>query len=243
MKFDDPKFNLMAEYPVQFCMPVFFGPSPDYVTKPSLSNGTGFIVRIGRNVLGVTCYHVLQAYREQRATLASSRFNFGPFMIDPDDYVIDEDPALDLATFDFATVALSETDLKGAKFVEPRDWPPGPVGNQDVLAFAGLPGVWRKHAGRLHLEFHSFSSGATGVDSLSDKHLVTQIYMEDTLAVFKDGFAKASLGGMSGGPVFAWRTSVRDAELVGVIYEYQEDLDLLCIRRTSCIEENGSLRR
>jgi hypothetical protein len=50
------------------------------------------------------------------------------------------------------------------------------------------------------------------------------------------------LGGLSGGPVFAWRkTPVLVAELVGFIYEYQESLDLMFVRSAAVIREDGRL--
>jgi hypothetical protein len=52
------------------------------------------------------------------------------------------------------------------------------------------------------------------------------------------------LGGLSGGPVFVWRRGViARAELIGFIKEYQENLDLLYVRRANCITVDGILVR
>ena len=52
------------------------------------------------------------------------------------------------------------------------------------------------------------------------------------------------LGGMSGGPVLQERTStsgIITLEVVGFIYEYEDNLDALLIRPATCLNEDGTL--
>jgi hypothetical protein len=242
MPFENPRHEVLANYPISFCVPVFFGDFPASDGAAPVSNGSGCIVMLHGRAIGVTCYHVVEAYRGRRRHSPATHFNFGPFLLDPDEYLIDQDPVLDIVTLDLTEYVSSSRDLRGTSLIQPREWPPRSVSDTDVLCFAGLPGVWRESIGSSHLRFYSFSSGATGTDSVGDLHLITRIYMDDTLEVLREGLVVGSLGGMSGGPVFAWRRDpILHGEFVGIIKEYQETLDLLYIRRATCITAVGQL--
>ena len=66
--------------------------------------------------------------------------------------------------------------------------------------------------------------------------------MEECSVQINHGLVLGSLGGMSGGPVFAWRIKpILRAELVGFIYEYHEGFDLLGIRDAAALKRDGSL--
>jgi hypothetical protein len=240
--FDDPRYHALAEFPVRFCVPVFFGEFPSEPGARPVSNGCGCILRVDNRLIGITCQHVVQGFRDRVTEVPRTQFTFGPYLINPDEALIDENARLDLATFDLTETTPDPIQLKGMSVIEPNRWPPEAVSTNDVLAFAGLPGVWRESIGSTHLRFYSFSSGATGVDAISEDHFITQVYVEDTLEVLRDGMVVGSLAGMSGGPVFVWRDgSVLHAEFVGVIKEYQESLSLLYIRRVTCVDANGQI--
>lgn len=155
--------------------------------------------------MGITCHHVLKGFRERRLH-GPAVFQFGPIRVDPELHLISESSGLDLATVDFtAYLDASYNGVPRAICVEPFRWPPAEVDREDVLALAGFPGVWRDQVDINHLRFYSFSSGATPVESSGDKHLVTRIKIEECVVDLRDGLVLGSLGGLSGGPVFAWR--------------------------------------
>ena len=191
----------------------------------------------------MTCHHVLKAFRGGRPLGGQGFFQFGPIRFDPENHLLSEDESADLATFDLTQyLDLPGNGIERAKCIEPTAWPPRQVESDDVLALAGFPGIWRNQIDVGHLQFYSFSSGATGVDARGDRHLVTRIQIQQCLVDINRGLVTGSLGGLSGGPVFAWRKSpVLFAELVGFIIEYQEALDLMYIRRASCMNEAGQL--
>ena len=84
--------------------------------------------------------------------------------------------------------------------------------------------------------------GPAAVASLGESHLQTRLDLSESISVLRDGLVLGDLGGLSGGPVMVWRTGpVLHAELVGVAVEYQESLDLLYVRRATCLDRNGSL--
>jgi len=112
----------------------------------------------------------------------------------------------------------------------------------DVLCLAGFPGIWRDQVSLGYLRFYSFSSGASEVLAVTDNQIVTTVKAEACIWQINHGKVLGSLGGLSGGPVFAWRkTPILIAELVGFIYEYQENLDLMLVRSAGVIREDGGL--
>lgn len=90
------------------------------------------------------------------------------------------------------------------------------------------------------MTFNSFSLGASEITAVGGNHLVCQLNREYWITSFGTTDVDfRELGGMSGGPVFAWRGL--KADLVGFIYEYSQTLDLLYIRSAHCIDVNGKL--
>ncbi len=232
----------LRAYAVRLAQPVFFGESPNNTYAAALSSGSGCFVLLGERMVGVTCHHVLSGFRAKRAVIPAV-FQFGPIRVDPERHLISESHALDLATFDFTQYLDAEHNgVPRPSCIEPRQWPPGDVSEEDVLALAGYPGIWRDQVDLNHLRFYSFSHGATGVDARGDTHLVTQLRLDDCMNQINEGLVLGSIGGMSGGPVFAWRkTPILIAELVGFITEYQESFDLMYIRKASCLSVEGRI--
>jgi len=169
-------------------------------------------------------------------------FQLGHAGMDPEEYLVAESSSLDLATIDLTSFVGRVPDLTEARFVEPKKWPPRDVSKDDILCLAGFPGIWREQKGPGYLRFYLFSSGTNEVQSVTENQIVTRVQLQDCITEVNDGKVLGSLGGLSGGPVFAWRkTSLLSAELVGFIYEYQESLDLLLVRAARVLLENGTL--
>ncbi len=238
--FDNPFFDEMAKYPIRFSTPVFFGDSPFSSYSASLNNGTGSLLKLGDKYLGVTCEHVLRHYRSLNEP--QTVFHFGRVAINPEEYLIDESHNYDLAVFDLTTYLGVVPEFTGAKFVEPTTWPPRDVSPEDVICLGGFPGIWREQINLGHLRFYSFSSGAAQVHAVGEHHLVTRVEVEKCVTQFNNGLILGSLGGLSGGPVFAWRKKpILTAELVGFIYEYEDVYDLMHVRLANLIQEDGTL--
>lgn len=232
----------VATYAIRFAQPVFFGQSPAAAYSATLASGTGSLIRFGEKFIGITCYHVLHAYRARRQAEPQSVFHFGRINLDPEHYLIAENSKLDLVTLDLTSFVGKVDELTEVSFVDPIRWPPGPVVTDDVIAFAGFPGIWREQVSLGYLRFYTFSSGASPVSSIGDQHLVTRIEFEECVAAIRGGLVMGSIGGLSGGPVFVWRSKpVLFAELIGFVTEYQENLDLLYVRRANCLQVDGGL--
>lgn len=233
--------DALRKYAVRLAQPVFFGESPRNTYSADLLNGSGCFVLLSGRLIGVTCHHVLEGFRRKRQQIPTI-FQFGPIRIDPELHLLSESRELDLATFDFTTfLDAGQNGVPRAACIEPREWPPREVTAEDVLALAGYPGIWRDQVDLDHLRFYSFSHGASGVEALGDSHLVTRLRIDECINTeMADGLILGSIGGLSGGPVFAWRkTPLLVADLVGFVTEYQESLDLMYIRKARCISAQG----
>jgi hypothetical protein len=192
-------------------------------------------------VLGVTCHHVLEAYRKKKAQDPNVVFQFGRASLMPDDFLIDEDKCVDLATLNLTSFVSDMTGRDKQGLIEPTSWPPEAISTDYVIAFAGIPEIWREHMSPDYSRFYSFNSGISKVHSVTEDHLVTKIEVEKCITQPRDGKILGSLSGMSGGPVFVWRkTNLLRAELVGFIHEYQETYDLLMIRAARVLREDGT---
>jgi len=238
--FPDPFYEELARLLVRYAQPVFFGQSPVLAYSAELSSGTGSLVRFGDKFVGVTCHHVLAGYRRQREEDPAIIFHFGRLQLDPEQYVIAESLELDLVTFDLTSFMGTVEGMSPQNFIDPIRWPPEAFTTEDVFAFAGFPGIWREQVSRGYLRFYSFSSGAGPVDTIGEQHLMIHLHEEECLAVVNDGRVLGSMGGLSGGPVFVWRsTPILFHELVGFMMEYQENYDLLYVRRATCLDSAG----
>jgi hypothetical protein len=241
VSFDNPFYDEMAKYPARFAAPVLFGDPPASSYSASLRNGTATLLTLKDRFLAVTCQHLLDSYRKAQAT-TNTFFQLAHVAMNPNDFLVDEDRDLDLAVLDLTSFVGKAPYLTEANFISPILWPPQPVTTNDVLCLAGFPGIWRDQVELGHVRFYSYSSGASEVTSVNENKIVTRVNIQDCVTQINHGKVFGFLGGLSGGPVFAWRkTPVLVAELVGFIYEYQESLDLMFVRSAAVIREDGRL--
>lgn len=234
-------FEQLARYPGQFAQPVFFA-DPAAEGHAAFKNGSGFFVRLRERTVGVTCHHVLADYRKRRGSSLSPSFQFGRTRFEPEERLIAESRELDLAILDVSALVDARNGIESASCIVPGTWPPGDLSSDDILALAGFPGIGRQHITPDYFRFHLLSVGTTEIASLGSTHLMTRIELEKCISSGVLPHVTEDLGGMSGGPVFVWRKGLLvTAELVGVMYEYQSSLDLMCVRRLNCIRPDGTL--
>ena len=238
--FQNPFNDAIAQYAMRFAQPLFFGHSPAVAYTQSLSNGTASLLKLQGRYLAVTCFHVYDAYRTAKASNPEVIFQIGRLGFDPAAHLLSESAALDLAILNVTPLVREDGDLHPGDFFEASTWPPGDLADTDLLAFAGYPGVWRNQLALGYLRFYAVTSGTAEIAALGESHLVTRMAFDEAEVAIRDGLVLGSLGGLSGGPVFVWRPGVLLlTELVGFATEYQDDLDLLYVRRANCLLENG----
>lgn len=246
---DNRKFNreeenllrLAPQFPLLFAKAVLFGAEPVTRDIPALANGTVSLLKLGGHYLGVTCKHVLDAYkgavgRGPRRTV----FQIGGCIIDPLPHVIGESSAYDLVSICLDGF-IGKQDLNANDFIEPPTWPPGDVEVGGFVAFGGFPGEWRSQAEPREVEFGSFSSGGSEIHSVHDDYFYARIEMELNVDLLTDNKIVPNLGGLSGGPAFIWRTL--HCELAGFVQEYSQSYDLLYIRKAGVMNIDGTFTR
>lgn len=232
----------MANFPLRFTAPVFFADIPPKDQQPIANNGTITLIKFGERLLGVTCFHVLEAYRNQLAQDPGRVFQIGDVRIAAVDRIIDESRALDLATIDLTGLQTAKiTADREMDFFEPVRWPPNQVKPGGFVALAGFPGVWREHPAYLEVSFASFSLGATMVTDVGERTIICSLERKNWIQSLGPRLATdiTDFGGLSGGPVFNLERLA--AELFGFICEYSTSKDYLLIRSSRFIREDGSI--
>jgi hypothetical protein len=236
-----PLGQTMSRFPMRYASGILIGPTQTRsLIEPN--NATATLLQFGSKPLAVTCWHVIQNFRERPAS-SEPGFWIGSLELDPLSRLIDEDRQLDLAVLDLSGLDLSTVHSGGeigSTFVRPAAWPPTRPIVGDSVSFGGFPGRLREHPRLDEVLFRSFSVGACEVTAAGDNYLVCQMERQFWIAApewleFKDW------GGLSGGPAFMWRGLM--PELVGFVYQYSEAYDLLYIRCSDVLSTDGTLRR
>jgi len=234
----------MTKFPLKFAEPVLFGSSPVHGATSKLNNGTASLINFGNGPIAITCYHVIEPYKESIRQHSESIFQIGNLKFDPLAQIIDESESLDIVTISIKHDQLEELldkENKDKLIFEPHKWPPNEVKESDFVAFGGYPGEWREQISRNELIFDTYSSGACRVASITDDHFVCQFEREYWIKTldFKGSENLRCLGGMSGGPVFILREIYW--EFVGIIYEFSATFELMFIRPARLINSDGSI--
>lgn len=215
----NPLHDQLAQYAARFAQPVFFGDWPDTVGQRISANGAGCFVRLREKIVGITCQHVLAGYRRHRTAGSAAAFQFGPVRLDPEKHLISESQVLDLATFDMSSFRDGPQQVESSICIHPVTWPPADVTRDDVLAFA-----------------------LNAVDAHGPHHIMTRLVLDECDVAVADGLQLGPIGGLSGGPVFAWRQGlILLAELVGIVSEYVTDWGLLRVSRLACVGPEGRI--
>ena len=232
----NPFFDELSKYPGRFVVPVLFADSTG-----TTNNGSGFFLSLGERTFAITCHHVVAKYRE-RASSARVSFQFGPVRFLPDSRVVSESKGLDIAVFDVTDFVGRPEGIGNAQRIVAPKWPPGDLAQDDIIGLAGFPGSGRERHDPDYFRFYNFSAPTLAIESLHSSYLYTKIELDASQVAGHRLEVVENLAGLSGGPVFAWRLGlIRTAELVGMVTEYQQGLDLLYVRRLTCLRADGTL--
>jgi hypothetical protein len=231
----------LSRYAAKFARAVYIGEPPPFSSSTFMASATMTVLKVDDLFIGVTCQHVLARYRELLETRANIIFQVGQARFNPLHYLIAEDKERDLVTINVTSLVNEIEEGGKSSFIEPVSWPPGEVTENDVICLAGFPGIWREKLSLGHLRFFSFSTGAAFVRSTGEERFAVRPLDEGGIVTINRGMVLGSLGGMSGGPVFCWRNSdILRAEFVGFIYEHQETLDIMFVRKAKVLNRDGT---
>lgn len=220
-------------------VPIWWSRSSSPIGSAVLQNGTLTVINTGEKTICVTAGHVYSGYLANKKEFEDFECQIGSVRINLEDYIIDHSASLDLATFEISEILLaaSRVSAHGAP-----QWPPTQLLESEIVILGGYPGLLRiEQQGRLGTPFVSF---LCRVAQTSPDHSAIQLNLDD--AYWPDGsggLAPASeLGGMSGGPLFRYRTEpVEHFEIVGFVYEASTSYGLVFARHASCINGSGRI--
>lgn len=241
-----------AKFPLMFAAAFFFARQPRRRVAVELNNGTVSFLGFEHRRIGITCFHVLEAYRQKREHDPALDCYLGRLSLDPLPRIIDQDAELDIVTLDLSGLDLKQVPYHpqmGSAFFYPAVWPCTEVQEGDFVTFGGFPRLFRVPLHFQELEFGSFSYVGCRVASVHEDHIVCQFEREYWVAPERwvvpieepPGAGQLDLGGLSGGPVFILRQL--HWEFVGIIYEYSIEYELLYIRPSKLIRTDGSINR
>jgi hypothetical protein len=210
----------LAKEMLTFCGPIFITPGLLTYPEQMIDNGTYSLIDTGRRRLLVTCHHVWQAYCDCRAENPDAvlGLNLGEgdrniAFAFPERQLIDADPDLDLAVFDFEP---SQIQVKGVQVNHQKDWfpirkwPIPKASDGDCVVLMGFPGKRIKKARQLCI----FTTQIIPLKISGVGHKGILILNEPkNVEVFAD--IKNRLGGLSGSP--AYTLSKNGASLVGFV--------------------------
>lgn len=220
-----------------YVAPFFFG-------DPKLNSawqGSIFFISIEEGIIGITADHVYQGYLDEKDKNQSIKCYIMQEVFDIENKLIDRNSKLDVATFTFTEIEI-EKIARAVYRIEPKYWPVDPpIEGQEVI-FAGYPGVDRHIRGQVvdigcHMALHR-------VQSISDKDISCVFEREYMVDALGHGLPqpKQFLGGISGGPLFKLITNgIERWELVGIVYEFDQDNEILKARQTKYILPDGRI--
>jgi hypothetical protein len=130
----------------KFCGPLFFASSTITPKNTIESSGSFGLIAIGNKKLLVTCWHVLQGFKEKHAENPALRFGVGfggsrPFSVSLEDLLkmkVDDERRCDLVAFDVSD-ALDLVAASNLEFFNLNSNRPPRVQDGDVLFLIGFP--------------------------------------------------------------------------------------------------------
>jgi hypothetical protein len=239
-----PLGEKLSKFPMLFAKAALIGERPKKNSFTKINNATVTLVNLGSGPIMITCYHVLEGYRELINGCESAWFQVGDVDLNPLEQLIAESKRLDLATIKL-TDSQANDIVRGGEigscFFKPSIWPSPSLNEGDFVAFGGFPGQWRERWAFDEIVFPSFSSGACRVAQVSDDRFACQFEREYWITVFNIDNREHlhDLGGMSGGPAFIHRGIHWD--FIGIIYEFSSSFDIMYLRPAHLIYRDGSI--
>jgi hypothetical protein len=222
-----------------YCGPLFFAPSLESAANVS-ANGSFGLLDTGKKRLLVTCHHVWSAFQEARCGDASLRMlvcldQNPPVVLETPP--IDEDKALDLATFDMESLVAA---CGGRKFFRLNQTSSHRLEKGDKLFFLGYPGCFRSVSEEgVQFGRATYAVNLTGVDGPRFYSDISNAKTLD-LQMPKSAAQADRHRGISGSPCFLVRQD-RPVQLVG--FTTSIFMDRLWFTHARCLNPDGTLNR
>jgi hypothetical protein len=208
-----------------------------------VANGGFGLVDTGIKKILVTCQHVWKKFQDEHSLKANVRMcvcldDGKPVVFDQRE-PIDQDPKLDLATFDILPVLAA---CKGRRFYQLDRSPPPNVTKGDKLVLLGDQGIFRSATGG-GLEFGVTTyacevSDVSGLRVVADLSTAKKFYVKHPSRSPEPGVS--SHGGISGSPCFLVKGD-KPVRLVGFVTD--DCLDSLWLTHARCLNPDGTINR
>jgi hypothetical protein len=193
---------------------------------------------------------VLKEFRARYKKNKRVRFYVGGVQIDPVKLLIDECGSLDIAVINMNNYTADEISYEGENlksFIEFKSWPPQLPVKGSYVMFCGFPKQLRHSFSRTVI-FQALSSGGSNVYEATLRNIICRVE-EDRKFRRKAKMPipqTVDLPGISGGIVLQERSSSAGLlmlDIVGFVYEHNENYDTLLIRPANCLRKDGTLER
>lgn len=219
-------------------------------------NGTAFALNTGDRLFGVTAAHVVEGWRNDRATKKVVALQMGDLPFDPEgrNRIIAVHPTIDIATFEISgdeVQKIGKTVLAGYQ----RQWPPTAPELGRGIYYAGFPGREKIWISPREISF-GVAYGGGVASSVSDLDVSSMIEREHIMPV-QGGLPlpaeNYNFQGISGGPMLSVieHKGLRTWALAGVVYQGPNTadnpdeaivgLEIIKARRAYFILPDGSL--
>jgi hypothetical protein len=236
---------------VKSCKVIYWHDPRAPFPKP-LRGGCCFFLRFQNNLVGVTADHVVDLFRKEKVRVPTLVCQLWNIAFELSDRIIDQDSALDIATFEISERELSQI---GGYEIDCRSlWPPPTPQKGDIISIAGFPELERQVYANHSADFRSYV-GMTVVDDINDREILTTYEPNrdhDLSGVAGLPPLGLNLSGCSGGPVLAHsnQNGLSRWNAVGLIvrgpgesHGEASQFDLIRIRRVHFVGEDGKLNK
>jgi hypothetical protein len=243
-----PAGEILSKFAAHYTKAILFGEKPVRDSSSTISNGSVTLVRLPKRNIAVTCWHVIEQYRNFLYLYKRVIAQIGDSIVDPLKQLVDESKSLDLAVLDLTDKQVREITTGGeigSRFVDGKVWPPKHVAAGEVVVLSGFPGKHRQVLAFNEIEFRPFCAAGIQVHSAHESHFACQFEREYWVKSFgqveSNEHLERLLGGMSGGPAFVDRGL--NWEFGGFIYEHSPEFDILFLRPATLINPDGTIRK
>ncbi|GAA6153819.1 hypothetical protein [Pseudoteredinibacter isoporae] len=233
----------LTKYSLSFTSPCYFGnPNRD---DAKVNNGTVTLIKFRGERFGLTCFHVINEYRKRVEEEGDVSLYIGNILVELDEIWFDENEGYDLCTLYLEPYAEEKFGAYGevpTHFFELEEFTNEGVEIGNFVLWGGYPGVWRERPSSDNVIFDTISSGSTLIDDAAADIITCRLEVDKCLITIQNGRdMTGDLGGISGGPLFLHKISsagISSFSLVGIIYQYSPNVDVLLSRPVTLIRDN-----
>ncbi len=223
----------------------FFWASKTAEDMIKFSNGMMSFLDCGEGPFAVTASHVYHGYLQDLKSQPACKFQLFDLDFVPEERLIDDSVALDIATFRISRQEVAQID-KSVLTGSQSSWPPAPPDRDCGVFFSGCTGSDRVVDWPKEINFGYFTA-LTVASRVSEDQIACQFEAEEEFDPFGYGPLPEDydFGGISGSAlltlvnhkgVWSWR-------LGGIVYEASRSLRIIYARRPDCLLPDGRLKR